>query len=397
MPKLLNIQKGFAKRWLIIIIPLFLIVFFVLMDLTAPADKKVLFKTPLTTMINTNPDSKPAYVLTNYKNSLPLDWHSTIFEIRSRDNNSLHDQTPSMYKVTDVNYCNAGDKKMVMDIYANDPVAPGSNRPMVMYIFGGGMIAGDKSKIDTDPAMVIADLVKEGFIVAAPNYRLAPQHKYPAMIQDLLCADRFLRYYSYGIGGNQNKLGVYGISVGGQLTMLVGATSGMESFENSPDENIAGANLSYDEYLKIPTKPNAAVASYGSARLPESPIAQAILKASGASWHNPFDNKTYPIIDMFKMIYNGDPKIMHEASAVNYVTENEPPFLIIQGDKDMLNPPDLSVPFYYELKAKGNNAEFLLVKNADHGLEPNPPDAVMDPSLDSVVNTTVDFFKSNLK
>ncbi len=342
------------------------------------------------------PNSKPTFETTNYKNNLPVSWKATEFEIHNRDNPFAPPETKSMYKVTDINYCNAGDKNLLMDLYANQPLKPGSNRPMVMFIFGGGMIAGDKSKIDTDTAKVIASLVENGFIVAAPNYRLAPQYKYPAMIQDLMCADRFLRYYSYGIGGDQNKVGVFGGSVGGQLSMLVGATTGKESFENSPDEQIAGANLSYDEYLKIPTKPYAAVGYY-IGDLPEGFMARFIMSHSGATWHNPFDNKDYPIIEMFKMIYGFDDTIMHEARPVNYVTENEPPFLIVQGDKDTLTPAEFAIPLYNKLKEKNDNVQFLLVKNANHGLEPNPKGAVLDPSLDSVVQTTVDFFTSNLK
>lgn len=373
-----------------------LIALFILQDAFAPADKRMIFKAELTSQTNINSNSKPTLVPTNYKNSLPVSWQAVEFEIRNRDNPTAPAQTKPMYKVSDVNYCDVPDKKMLLDLYANGPLKPGSDRPMVMYIFGGGMIAGDKSKIDTDAAKVIAGLVENGFIVAAPNYRLAPQYQYPAMIQDLICADRFLRYYSFGLGGDQNKVGVYGISVGGQLSMLVGATSGLESFENSPDEKIAKANLTYDQYLKIPTIVNAAVGYY-IGDLPEGIIGRTIMEHSPAIWHNPFDNKDYPIIEMFKMIYNFDPKIMHEARPINYVTDNEPPFLIVQGDKDTLTPMQLAAPLYDKLKSHNNNAQFLIVKNAEHGLEPSPQGAVMDPSLDSVVNTTVDFFKAHLE
>ncbi|MCL4366001.1 prolyl oligopeptidase family serine peptidase [Patescibacteria group bacterium] len=131
--------------------------------------------------------------------------------------------------------------------------------------------------------------------------------------------------------------------------------------------------------------------------LPEGVIATTIMQNMGQEWHNPFDNKDYPVATMFKMIYNFDSNIMHEARPVNYVTENEPPFLIVQGDKDTLTPAQLAAPFYEKLKSYNNNAQFLIVKNAEHGLIPSPQGAVMDPSLDSVVNTTVDFFKSHLE
>lgn len=401
MSKTANSQ-GFIKLLLIPGVIIILIALFILQDRFAPPDRRMIFKASIPSQTNINPNSSSKYETTDYKhsfssnkNSLPINWKETNFEIRNPDI-SAAPETKSMYKVADVTYCNSGDQKLLLDLYANQPLKPGDLRPMVLYIHGGGMIAGDKAEIDRAPAKVIAGLVENGFIVVSVNYRLAPKYKYPAMIQDILCGVRFLKYYSYGIGGNQNKIGVFGDSVGGQLSALVGATSGVESFENSPSVQIAGAHVTYEEYLKIPTKPSAVVGYY-IGDLPESPIARTMMQHMGQIWHNPLDNKDYPITEMFKMIYNFDPSIMHEARPVNFVTANEPPFLIVQGDKDTLAPVQLAAPLYDELKSHNNNAQFLIVKNAEHGLVPSPKDAVMDPSLESVVNTTIDFFKSHLK
>ncbi|MCL5784334.1 MAG: alpha/beta hydrolase [Patescibacteria group bacterium] len=382
----------------LILIPgviILLIMLFIFQDLFAPPDRRMIFKASIPSQTNTNPNSALKYETTDYKNSLPLSWKETNFEIRNPDTTAAP-ETKSMYKVADVDYCNAGDQKLLLDLYTNQPLKPGSLRPMVVYIHGGGMLAGDKAEIDTPPAKVITGLVENDFIVASVNYQLAPKYKYPAMIQDILCAVRFLKYYSYGIGGDQNKIGVFGDSVGGQLSTLVGATSGVESWENSPSVQIAGANLASEEYLKIPTKPNAVVGYY-IGDLPEGVIARTIIQNMGQRWHNPFDNKDYPIVEMFKMIYNFDPAIMHEARPVNFVTANEPPFLIVQGDKDTLTPAAEAATLYDKLKSENDNAQFLIVKNANHGFEPNPEGAVMNPSLDEVVNTTVDFFKSHLE
>ncbi len=393
MPKTVN-NKGFAKLLLIPGIIILLVLLFILQDAFAPADRRMIFKASIPSQTNTNPESIPKYETTDYKNSLSLSWKGTTFEIRNTDT-SAAPETKSMYMVQNVTYCSSGDQKLLLDLYANQPLAPGSLRPIVVYIHGGGMIAGDKAEIDRAPAKVIAGLVENGFIVASVNYRLAPTYKYPAMIQDVLCGVRFLKYYSSGIGGDQNKIGVFGDSVGGQLSALVGATSGVESFENSPDVQIAGANLGSEQYLKIPTKPQAVVGYY-IGDLPESPIARTIMQSMGQRWHNPIDNKDYPISDMMTMIYGSDPTIMHKARPVNYVTANEPPFLIVQGDKDTLAPVQLAAPFYDKLKSYNNNAQFLIVKNAEHGFVPSSKGAVMDPSLNSVVNTTVDFLKSHL-
>ena len=387
--------EGFSKIFTVLGVIILLPAILLLLDYTAPPDKKVIFKAQPVSQTNTNSGNAPKYETTNFKNNLNVEWKKTD-KIPSL-NSYITPKNGNVYVASDINFCNTGGKKLLLDLYSNRQPDPNNLHPMIIYVHGGGLIAGDKSQIDADMSKIILSLVENGYIIASINYRLAPQFKYPAMIQDVLCADRFLRYYSSSFGGDQNKIGIFGDSVGGQLSSLVGATSGVESWEYSGDLQIAGADLTGEEYLKIPTKPNAVVTFYGGSNLPESKMALFMVQHIIGSWHNPFDNKDYPISELFKMIYGLDPIIMHEAGAGNYVTKNEPPFLIVQGDKDTLNPPDLSTTFYYQLKSKDNNVRLLIVKNAGHGLEPSPVGATLNPSLTEVVQTTVDFFKSNLR
>ncbi|MCL4440155.1 MAG: alpha/beta hydrolase [Firmicutes bacterium] len=334
-----------------------------------------------------------AEVATSYKNNLELNWTQTN-KMPSLDS-YITPSSGNVYVAKDVPYCSSGDQKLLLDLYSNKQPSAGGLQPMVVYLHGGGMVEGDKAQIDSPISRVLLNLVENGFIVASVNYQLAPAYKFPAQIQDALCAMRFMRYYAYGIGGNQNKIGIFGDSVGAQLSSLAGVTSGVEPWENSNSMHLAGTDLTYEDYLKIPSKPNAVVHYYGSSQLPESPIALFFMRFMG-NWHDPWTGQDRPLVDMMKEIYP-DSTAMHEAGAINYVTAGEPPFLIVQGDKDKLNPENLSTDLYNKLKSYRNSATLVIVQNADHGLVSNPPGSTINPSLDSIVNTTVSFLESNLK
>ncbi len=405
-----NHKKGFSKRRLVIAI-LAVIALFFLQDFFAPAGKSAFFHRARL-VSQSNRGVVHDLPRTDYKNNLavhwvPIDWTKVISAPRMVGQFPPLDQNTDVYSVQNVTYCNAGDVQLKLDLYSKSPTYPGENKPMVVYIFGGGMLDGDKRMMYGTADHLLLTLVNDGFIVAAPNYRLAPKYKFPAMIQDVLCSIRFLRYYAYGIGGDQNRIGLHGESVGGQLDELAGITSGVEPFENSADENIAGAGLTFEQYLAIPTKPQAVVSYYGGGELPDNPVVLfmvehmiGLLPNAPTAWHDIIPgsgNKTYSQPDIFRDVYNSDSTLTYEASAINYITKNEPPFLIVQGAKDKLTPPNQAVDMYAKLKSFDNNVQLTIVDNADHGFDPNPPGAMISPSFTDIINTTADFFRSNLQ
>ncbi len=97
--------------------------------------------------------------------------------------------------------------------------------PIAMYVHGGGMTAGDKS--DLSPVFLDA-LASAGYAVVSVNYRLAPASHFPAQLQDVKCAIRYLRYKATLYGLNGREIFAFGTSVGGQL---VAGRSHRTSFE----------------------------------------------------------------------------------------------------------------------------------------------------------------------
>ena len=115
---------------------------------------------------------------------------------------------------------------MTLDVYV--PVATARNRPAVMLVHGGGWTIGDKETADEqEKANRLAAL---GFVVFEVDYRLAPQHPYPAAVEDVAAAARWIRkdkqVRKYRV--DPRRLGALGASAGGHLVAML-ATVGSGS------------------------------------------------------------------------------------------------------------------------------------------------------------------------
>ena len=120
----------------------------------------------------------------------------------------------------DIVYSSSNGADLKLDIHypdlVNGPV------PTVVYIHGGAWIQGDKE--EGAWTVDIPALLEAGFAVVAVNYRLAPEYKFPAMIEDVKCAIRFLRANADRYSLATEKIGAYGGSAGGHLVSLLGLT-----------------------------------------------------------------------------------------------------------------------------------------------------------------------------
>jgi dipeptidyl aminopeptidase/acylaminoacyl peptidase len=97
----------------------------------------------------------------------------------------------------------------------------------------------------------------------------------------------------------------------------------------------------------------------------------------------------------FARIFGTAPDALAKASPVTYITPDDSPFLILQGDQDKLVPLSQSQELYDRLTAAGVPAQLVVVKNAGHGFVP-VGNAKIDPSLPDLVRTIGDFFAKTL-
>lgn len=99
-----------------------------------------------------------------------------------------------------------------------DAAGGGPARPAVAYFHGGGWVQGD---LETHHGLCARLARGSGALVVAVDYRLAPEHPFPAAVEDCLAAYRWLRSHGRGIGVDPSRLAVAGDSAGGNLAAVV--------------------------------------------------------------------------------------------------------------------------------------------------------------------------------
>lgn len=120
----------------------------------------------------------------------------------------------------DIPYVSGGVSTQKLDLYY--PTTGGVPYRCMIVIHGGGWRTGDKALPGTSHAL--AELKSSDIVMASINYRLSGTDVWPAQIYDCKAALRFLRANAKGFGINPDCIGVWGVSAGGHLAGLLGAT-----------------------------------------------------------------------------------------------------------------------------------------------------------------------------
>jgi acetyl esterase/lipase len=264
----------------------------------------------------------------------------------------------------DVPYCTAENDTVEpgeqpfqrMDIYFP---ASGGPWPVFLYVHGGSWMEGDKAEGEG-----WRGLNEQGYLVVSLNYRLAPIHKFPAMIEDLKCAVRYLRAHAADYNLDSEHFAVLGASAGGHLVALMGTADESAGWEVGPNQD-------------------------------QSSRVQAVITIAGF-----FDfTKTIkggvgtPIYSAFGALPGTSSPKLVTASPVTYISPDDPPFLIFHGDRDNIAPPEQSVLMHDQLEGLNLPSTFVIVQGGDHGLQ--GPEA--SPSSAEVYQMIVDFLETNLK
>ncbi len=262
----------------------------------------------------------------------------------------------------DVTYCTAGGADLKMDIYY--PQGASGLTPAVLYVHGGGWTSGSKSK--GAGSEMIQSLVAEGFLVAAVDYRLAPQDKWPAQIEDVKCAVRYLRANAAQYSIDPDRIGAYGGSAGGHLVAMLGVTDGDEGFEGTGG------------WAGVSSRVQAVADMFGPTDL-----------AIG------FEGANQQILAGVFGVTGRPSEVLTNASPVTWVSADDPPFLILHGEEDTLVPLSQSQTFHDRLKAAGVDSTLVVVKNAGHSFAPQG--GAISPGRNEITAMVVAFFEEHLK
>jgi len=248
--------------------------------------------------------------------------------------------------------------------------------PVVIVIYGSAFFS------NSSKAAVFNDgwgqkLLKNGFAVVSINHRSSRDALFPAQIQDVKAAIRFVRANSQKFSLDNSFIGITGWSSGGHLSALAGTTNTTKTDKiNGLDIDIEG-NLG--GYTQTSSSVNAVVDWFG-------PTDFLIMDQCGSSMNH--DDAKSPESSLIGGAIQENKEKTALANPISYVNKSNPPFLIFHGDKDPLVPHCQSEMLLEKLRAAGVESELVLVAGGQHG-----PGVMIDKYYDK----SIAFFKNELK
>lgn len=124
----------------------------------------------------------------------------------------------TIIKHKDIAYVDGTDnRRQMLDIYS--PVGDAVNRPVHIFVHGGAWTIGNKNIVKEREAKAYTD---NGVIMVVINYRLSPEHKHPAHVQDIAASVKWVRDNITQYGGNPDDIVISGHSAGAHLVALLG-------------------------------------------------------------------------------------------------------------------------------------------------------------------------------
>jgi acetyl esterase/lipase len=234
---------------------------------------------------------------------------------------------PSVRQTKGIEFAKPDGVPLTMNIYR--PQAPGKN-PAIVMIYGGAWRTGDPNA-NEDFSLYMA---AQGYTVLAIDYRHAPQHKFPAQIQDIETAFKFIQQRADEYEVRLDRLVVMGRSAGAHLALLA-AFQGV-----------------------IPVR--GTIAYYSPVDLTEG-------------YNNPPVPDPINSREVLLAFLGGTPQdlpeLYRQASPYDWVQPALPPTLLIYGGKDHIVRPNYGRALHEKLIASNNKSIFIEIPWADHAFD----------------------------
>jgi acetyl esterase/lipase len=265
----------------------------------------------------------------------------------------------------DITYTKAGNVELQLDIAL--PKDGSGPFPAIVCVHGGGWHSGSRKSYTP----IIWQCAQRGYVGVTVSYRFAPQHKFPAQIEDVKAAVRWLRANAAKYKIDPDRIGATGSSAGGYLVGLLGVTSKNDGLEGNGG------------YADQSSRVQAVVPMFGGFDLtvawenaPKQPPVEAAYLRKVCE-------------DFLGGVPSARPEKWKQASPVSYVTKDDPPFLLIHGTADTLVPIEQSELMERKLKEIGVPVELMRVQGSGHVFKGK--------DLEDVSNATFAFFDKHLK
>lgn len=271
-----------------------------------------------------------------------------------------------------------GYRPLQLDLYLHADRAHEAPRPLVLWIHGGGWQRGDarQSGAFADWPRVLAALAARGFVVASVDYRLAGEARFPAQVQDVKAAIRYLRSESAALGIDPARVYLWGGSAGGHLAALAATSCGVAAFDPPASTGRLPGSLART-----------------AKALPQSDCVQG-----AAIWYGAFDladartprgSALGPAI--FERVLGCEPDACATPSAaaspITYVSSATPPMLLIHGTADTAIPIRQSEAMAARMHAAGARAELVPIAGSEHGFIGATPTATRRDSREALARS----------
>jgi len=236
---------------------------------------------------------------------------------------------------SNLEYGRVGDVRLLLDASVPDGAGP---FPVAILIHGGGWSSGDKAGSDkpggsADITPWFAPLTAAKFTWFSINYRMAPQHRWPACFEDVETAVRWVKAHAAEFKGDPKRIAVFGHSAGGHLAML--------------------AALALEPDVRVQ-------AGVGFAPVTDLVLDSQVRGGLSTSLQNLFARP--------KELTDDTAQVLREFSPINRVKRGAPPFLLLHGDADKTVPYRQSLNFKARLEAEHVPVELITLPGAPHGL-----------------------------
>lgn len=227
----------------------------------------------------------------------------------------------------DIEFAKVGDVSLKLDAFVPEGEGP---FPTCILVHGGGFINGTKQHYITP---LFEPLSKAGFTWFTIDYRLAPDHRWPACADDVTTAVRWVREHAEEYKVDVNRIALIGESAGGHLVSWVGT-------RNETDKlGLAAVVPIYAPHdLEFQVKSRGALGPSMTALL-------GLTELNEDAWGK-----------------------LRRASPATNLPRGLPPFLLIHGTKDEQVPYEQSTRFQQQVKALGNTCDLITVENGVHGM-----------------------------
>lgn len=275
-----------------------------------------------------------------------------VFDRLRRNRNGERDNTrqrgprvpESIDHHADISYAGTDNARQTLDLLLPKERADNDKPlPVVVFIHGGGWRGGHKNTGIGRLTPLVATGAYAGVTV---GYRLTNEAQWPEQIFDCKAAIRWVRANAKKHNLDPDRIAVWGTSAGGHLVAMLGTSGDVKHLEGK-----------LGPHTDISSRVTCVIDWFGPADFTTMGKAKSVDHNTAAS----------PIALLLGGPVPDKPAEAKDASPQTFVSKDDPPFLILHGDKDALVPVDQSIQFDKALDAAGVNSTLLVVKGAGHG------------------------------